>query len=76
MHLYQLTISSYHFWVGATANIPKSDDWKWSTDKGAFIIKQLLKKSNFRNHSYLVLSLLNRQCGILQEGYQVSKDDD
>jgi hypothetical protein len=23
--------------VGATANPPKSDDWKWSTDKGAFI---------------------------------------
>ena len=28
-----------HFWVGATADPPKSDDWKWSTDKGAFIIK-------------------------------------
>ena len=27
------------FWVGAIANPPKSDDWKWSTDKGAFIIK-------------------------------------
>jgi hypothetical protein len=25
--------------LGATANPPKSDDWKWSTDKGAFIIK-------------------------------------
>ena len=25
--------------VGATANPPKNDDWKWSTDKGAFIIK-------------------------------------
>ena len=23
----------------------KSDDWKWSTDKRAFIIKWLLKKS-------------------------------
>ena len=23
----------------AAANPPKSDDWKWSTDKGAFIIE-------------------------------------
>ena len=29
----------HHFWVGATANPSKSDDWIWSTDKGAFIIK-------------------------------------
>ena len=29
----------------ATENPPKSDDWKWSTDKSAFIIKWLLKKS-------------------------------
>ena len=29
-----------------TANPPKSDDWKWSTDKGAcIIIKCLLNKS-------------------------------
>ena len=25
--------------VGAPANPQKSDEWKWSTDKGAFIIK-------------------------------------
>ena len=37
----QLPISSHHFWVGATANPPKSDDWKWATDK------RLLKKSTF-----------------------------
>jgi hypothetical protein len=37
---FQLTISDHHFWVGATANPPKSDGWKWSTDKGAFIIKK------------------------------------
>ena len=24
---------------GGFAVAPKSDDWKWSTDKGAFIIK-------------------------------------
>ena len=34
-----LTISSHHFWVGVTVNPPKSDDGKWSTDKGAFMIK-------------------------------------
>ena len=27
---------------------PKSDDWRWSTDKGAFIIKWLLKNPYFR----------------------------
>ena len=26
---------------------PKIDDWKWSTDKGAFIIKWLLKVRTF-----------------------------
>ena len=26
-------------WLGATANPPKSDVWKWSTDQGAFMIK-------------------------------------
>jgi hypothetical protein len=40
MHLCQLTISSHQFWLGATANPPKSDDWKWSTDKGPYIIKK------------------------------------
>jgi hypothetical protein len=31
--LCQLPISSHPFWVGATANPPKTDDWKWATDK-------------------------------------------
>jgi hypothetical protein len=30
---------------GFAVDPAKSDDWKWSTDKGAFIIKWLLKKS-------------------------------
>ena len=30
-------LSVDNVWVGATANPPKSDDWKWSTDRGAFI---------------------------------------
>jgi hypothetical protein len=35
------------FWVGATANPPKSDDWKWATDKRCIQNKWLLKKSTF-----------------------------
>jgi hypothetical protein len=35
-----LTISSHRFWVSATANPSKSDDWKGSIDKGAFMIKK------------------------------------
>ena len=35
----QLTISSHHFWVGFLLHPPKSGDWKWSTDKGAFMVK-------------------------------------
>ena len=39
-----MIIFSHHFWLGATANPSKRDDWKWSTDKGAFTINCLLKK--------------------------------
>ena len=31
--------------VNVPTNRPKSDDWKWSTDKGAFMIKWFIKKS-------------------------------
>ena len=31
MHPCQLTISSRHFWLGATANPPKSEWKKWAT---------------------------------------------
>ena len=33
---------------------PKSDDWKWSTDKGAFIIKWLLNKSIYGKENYFL----------------------
>ena len=33
------SVDHFQFWMGATLNPPKSDDWKWSTEKGAFIIK-------------------------------------
>ena len=36
--------------VGATANPPKSDDWKWATDKSCIHNKWLLKKSTFNNN--------------------------
>ena len=39
-------VSVDHFFrVGLLLHPPISDDWKWSTDKGAFIIKCLLKKA-------------------------------
>ena len=41
----RLNNSSHHFWVGFLLHPLKSGDWKWSTDKCAFIIKGLLKKS-------------------------------
>ena len=36
---FELVGSTENFRLGATANPPKSDDWKWSTDEDAFIIK-------------------------------------
>ena len=30
-----LSVASHHFLVGAAANPPNYDNWKWSTDKGA-----------------------------------------
>ena len=40
-----LTLFSHHFWVGFLLHPPKSDGWKWSTDKSVFITKWLCKKS-------------------------------
>ena len=33
---FELVGSTENFELGAIPNPPKSDDWKWSTDKGAF----------------------------------------
>ena len=35
------------YYLGATANPPKTYDWKWSTDKGAFIINDFLRNPYF-----------------------------
>ena len=53
----QLPISRHHFWVGATANPPKSDDWKWATDKRCIHNKLLLMKSTLQCLSYKVFGL-------------------
>jgi hypothetical protein len=45
--LCQLTISSHHFLVGATANPPKYDAWKWSTDKVSFFLNHFLRNPYF-----------------------------
>ena len=36
---FELVGSTENFELGAIPNPPKSDDWKWSTDEDAFIIK-------------------------------------
>ena len=36
---FELVGSTENFELGAIPNLPKSDDWKWSTDEDAFIIK-------------------------------------
>jgi hypothetical protein len=35
--LFKVRVNVVPFGVGATANPPKSDDWKWTNDRDAFI---------------------------------------
>ena len=42
--------------VGATANPPKSDDWKCLTHKGTFIINDFLRKSTLK---YVLFKKIN-----------------
>ena len=48
MHLCQLTISSHHFWVGATANPLKSDDWNGQLTKVHSYINDCLRNPYFK----------------------------
>ena len=52
----QLTISSHDFWMGATANPHKSDDWKWATDKARTYLQLPLQQWGAGNVYLLVLS--------------------
>ena len=60
MHLCQLTICSHHFWMGATANPPKGDDWRWSTDKGAYVINNFLRNMYFNNMALRIQMRLHK----------------
>ena len=65
------------FWVGATANPSKSVDWKWSTDKGAFIIKWLFRNPFFSKHTsfnqFFVSTYLRKTSCMYLNTYLVSK---
>ena len=65
------------FWVGATANPSKSVDWKWSTDKGAFIIKWLFRNPYFSKHTsfnqFFVSTYLRKTSCMYLNTYLVSK---
>ena len=39
----------HHFWVGATANPPKSDDSYAQLTRGAFIMNDFLQNPHFRD---------------------------
>jgi hypothetical protein len=43
MYHYELNISRHHFLVGATATQSKSDAWRCSTHKDAFMINDFLQ---------------------------------
>ena len=50
----QFPAITFGLWVGATANPPKSDDWKWELTRGAFIINGFLRNSHFSFFLYTV----------------------
>ena len=51
MHLQSVEHICHHFWVGATANPPKSDDRYAHLTRGALIINDFLQNPDFR-HTY------------------------
>ena len=52
----QLTIC-HHFWVGATANPPKSDDIYVQLTRGAFILNDFIQNPHFRQQIIYFLKL-------------------
>ena len=67
-------LSVDHFQSFATANPPKSDDWKWSsTDKGAFIIDDFLRNPYFSTYSDILLHTVSKN-GFLKKDITQGKD--
>ena len=48
MKLWAVEHFFHHFWVGATANPPKSDDRYVQLTRGAFIINDVLQNPHFK----------------------------
>ena len=65
MHLEHIC---HHFWVGATANPPKSDDRYAQLTRGVFIINDFLQNphfnKNFINYSLLYKMNIQQKFGI------------
>ena len=55
----------HHFWVGATANPPKSDDRYAQLSRGEFIINDFLQNPHFTTNPTLKGIYLRKGCPIL-----------
>ena len=61
MHLQSVEHICHHFWIGATANPPKSDDKYAQLTRGAFIINDFLRNPHFSEPRIKQVRLISNQ---------------